>query len=102
MRHMNKVRLFDDVPGETYTEKGNELSKDIGHVLRPIFERAKRDNVCLRDLENVATGEVMILTSEMALRAGSEDYKAKQKAKEFQETANCPSNPSPDLDGASN
>ena len=90
MRHMNKVRLFDDVPGETYTEKGNELSKDIGHVLRPIFEKAKRDNVCLRDLENIATGEVMIFTSEMILRWAIDDHRDQKKTKEFQETANYP------------
>ena len=97
-----KVRLFNDVAGETYTELATIYSREIHLALRPIFERAKRDNVCLRELESIGMGEVMLLTSEMALRAGSESYKAKQKAKEFQGTANCPSNPSPNLDGASN
>ena len=42
MRHMNKVRLFNDVPGETYTEKGSELSKGIGGVSLETEETSTR------------------------------------------------------------
>jgi hypothetical protein len=65
---MKKIHLYNDNAVESYTEKADKISMEIGQALRPIFEKAYKENICLRELGDVAHGEVMILTSEFLLR----------------------------------
>lgn len=64
------IRLFTE-PYETYTQRGNELSLEVSRLFRPVVERAVEEDLSLRDLSYILSGEVNLLICEHLLRRNS-------------------------------
>lgn len=57
---------FEEPP----TPLGQEFAQRINEALKPIFDEAFALDISMRDLESLAIGEVMMLTSINILLAG--------------------------------
>jgi hypothetical protein len=71
-------RLFNNTPGETYTDTANRFDDVIRHALTPIIESADRQGICLRDIAYITTGVANELVSLFILRRALETRKSRR------------------------
>jgi hypothetical protein len=74
------TRLYNDNGCETPNGLAEIYSREVRNVLRPIIAEALKDNISLRDLQNIIFEETTLSCAEERLRKGIREYQDKQKA----------------------
>lgn len=78
------VKLFNDDAGETLTEAGGVWAKDIGEILKPLMQKATKENICLRDLTTLVVEEISLVAAETRLINGINFRKAQREREEME------------------